>query len=189
MRSRKWLAGIFLLPFILSGCGVAGLGGGGTTAPAVVSTPRPAPSDRPTASEPGAKAESADPSEARARGTFTADNGVRVDVVVVGLTRRGRLLDLVLSVTPRQPGTAYVNLTAVTGAGPEAVTLVDRVNLKRHLVVKDADGGALDPPILTLKVNQATTLTYTFAAPPENVAAMDLSISTWPPFRDLPVES
>jgi len=117
-----------------------------------------------------------------------------VDIAVHGLKRRGKLLDLTISVTPHNPentGDGKINLFGLMGNQSLYVTLIDTVNLKRHLVVKDADGDALEPFSVNVQtmLDQQTVLNYTFAAPPENVTKMDVHVGDWAPFTDVPVES
>jgi hypothetical protein len=91
----------------------------------------------------------------------------------------------------------------VPGAGPNRLnayelngergldpSLIDPVNLKRYVVVKDSGGKELQTDeIFTHMTNEQTSSAYyTFAAPPQSVKAIDVQLGSWPTFRDVPVE-
>lgn len=180
MRMRPWTAGLVLVPMLLTGC----------------STSTPAARDEPVRVTP------ADPAGPRGTGrqepaatgplvktTLKITSELKADVVILEMRRRGKLLNLVMSVTARMSdGTTFINMSEVTSSGETAVTLVDPVNLKRHLIVRDSNGTLLQPQKLTLEIGVATTLSYTYAAPPEAVTAMDVVIGGSPPIRDVPVQ-
>lgn len=138
-----------------------------------------------------------DTTTAIAKATYNAPFApdATVEVAVHGLNRRGRLLDLVFSLTPRVPGgdqsDQRINPYRILGRQSLNVTLIDTVNLKRHLVVKDSRGRELKPDDVWTNtlIGRQLVLTYTFAAPPEDVTKMDVHIANWPPFTDVPVES
>jgi hypothetical protein len=210
MRTRSRIATAFLLSLTLSACGLPGLGGGGTSpptpsvnapsvnapsvsAPSVSAPSVSAPSANPDApgdQDPQATATTSEPSRAPAKAlaktTFGSGATLSADVAVLGLRRRGKLLDLVLSFTPHsKKGDTYISIEEWTGAGPAVITLVDSVNLKRYLVVRDSKDQPLQPPDWILKVDEPATRTYTFPAPDASVTALDVSIGGWPPFRDI----
>ncbi|MBT2224993.1 hypothetical protein [Nonomuraea sp. NEAU-A123] len=202
MRTRKWLAAAFLLPLALGGCAVPGLGPDHTVTPSSPGSflpPPNAPSANPATpaeqqpTNPQTTASQAtDPqgSGALAKATFGAGTPTSADVLVLSLKRRGKLLDLVLSITPHsEKGETYISVEEFTGAGPTAITLVDSVNLKRYLVVRDSQDQPLQPAYWILKMEEAAIRTYTFPAPEGDVTSLDVSIGGWPPFRDVPVTS
>ncbi|WP_106246067.1 hypothetical protein [Allonocardiopsis opalescens] len=113
--------------------------------------------------------------------------GVELTLTVHELRRQGRLLHLVYSVA--HDGDEELSLWDFDDAWD--VALVDSVNLRRHSVVADGDQEELAPYRVDteIPVGAAAPLGYVFAAPPEDVTAMDVYISTFPPFRDVPVSS
>ncbi|GAA2603804.1 hypothetical protein SMC26_03830 [Actinomadura fulvescens] len=119
----------------------------------------------------------------------TADSTLgKVDLGIAGLTVRGRLAHLIVSLTPHvPPGRPSPTLYRLNGTND--ASLLDTVNLKRYVVVKDSGGSQLGPGIHDDLNNDApNTLTFTFAAPPENVKAVDVQIGKFPIFRDVPIE-
>ncbi len=136
------------------------------------------------------------PTPARATATFPAPfaKGATVDVALHGLKRRGRLLDLTFSLTPHAPegsgAREKLSPYRILGQNSFNVTLIDTVNVKRHVVVKDSEGKTLKPDdvFTTILLDQPGFLTYTFAAPPADVTHMDVHIADWTPFYDVAVE-
>lgn len=128
----------------------------------------------------------ADPGKVIQQATFDGPKG-KFELGVVGLTARGRLADLTLTLTPHYPGkTSVLAVGYFTGVYPE-VTLVDPVNLKRYLVVKDSSGKMLGAGNESYNIDQPNTLSYTFAAPPEDVETLDVYFASFPPFRGVQV--
>ncbi|GAB2855816.1 hypothetical protein GCM10022221_64240 [Actinocorallia aurea] len=146
-----------------------------------------------TKAEPGEAASQqtasvADPGKVIQQASFDGPKG-KFELGVVGLTARGKLADLTLTLTPHYPGLPQPSVLAVgyfTGVYPE-VTLVDPVNLKRYLVVKDSSGKMLGAGNEAYNIDQPNTLSYTFAAPPEDVTTLDVYFAGFPPFRTIPV--
>lgn len=136
------------------------------------------------------------PTQTLAKATFPAyfTKGATVDVAIHRLKRRGRLLELSFSLTPHAPvgsgARESLNPYRLLGRSSFHVALIDTVNLRRHRVVKDSSGKELKPDDVwtTILLDQPNLLTYTFAAPPENVTKMDVHVANWPPFHDIPVE-
>jgi hypothetical protein len=98
-----------------------------------------------------------------------------------------------MRVTPRLPAGApdqTPNLYELNGRNGLGASLIDPVNLKRYVVVKDTSGKDLQTDYIMVHTrnNQPSLHTYTFAAPPENVKALDLQYGSWPTFRNVPVE-
>lgn len=119
----------------------------------------------------------------------TADSTMgKVDLGIAGLTVRGKLANLVVSLTPHAtPGANSPTLYRLNGSND--ASLLDTVNLKRYVVVKDSAGNTLGPDLHgDLNNNAANTLNFTFAAPPDNVKAVDVQIGKFPIFRDVPIE-
>ncbi|MFD0900765.1 hypothetical protein [Actinomadura sediminis] len=115
-----------------------------------------------------------------------------VEIAVMGLRVRGRLATLTVQMTPRLPAggpdeTSPYKLNGNDGIDP---ALIDPVNLKRYVVVEDSGGAELATDDITTDLDngKAGTLQFTFAAPPENVKAVDLQFGSWPTFRNIPVE-
>lgn len=128
------------------------------------------------------------------KGTFDspAAQGAKVDIAIMGLRTKGRLATLNVQFTPHVPagGPDRINAYGLNGEHGLGTSLIDPVNLKRYVVVKDSGGKELETDdIFTNMTNdQATPFYFTFAAPPENVKTVDVQIGSWPTFRDIPVE-
>ncbi|WP_143590294.1 hypothetical protein [Thermoactinospora rubra] len=203
MRSLFVSAGVVMaMVTASSGCGL--LPGQGASPPAAES-PQDAEPKKDTEPKKDAeqqdsdgRAVTTDPATVLAKATYDSpfqEQG-KVDVAVHSLTRRGKLVDLVFSLTPRlpsgvEPKERKVSPYDIVGDKSFEVTLIDTVNLKRHMVVKDSAGKELKPDDVwtNILVGQQLVMTYTFAAPPENVTSMDVHVSDWAPFRDVPVSS
>ncbi|GAA4224597.1 hypothetical protein GCM10022254_04410 [Actinomadura meridiana] len=129
-----------------------------------------------------------------ANGTFAtpAAAGAKVDVGILGLKVSGRLATLNFQLTPRLPTGDQGALSPydLNGKHVLGTSLIDPVNLKRYVVVKDSRGRELATDDLFTKLtnNQPGHLNATFAAPPENVKSVDVQIGSWPTFRNIPVE-
>ena len=130
-----------------------------------------------------------------ASGTFDTPlvAGGKVDIAVMDLRARGRLATLTIRITPHLPAnhsdqspTPY----ELNGNNRPGASLIDPVNLKRYVVVKDSSGSEMQSNELSTDINnnQPAILTYTFAAPPENVKAVDVQFGSWPTFRTIPVK-
>lgn len=128
------------------------------------------------------------------KGTFDSPiaQGAKLDIAVMGLRAKGRLATLTVQLTPHVPpgGPTRVNAYRLNGEHGLGTALIDPVNLKRYVVVKDSGGKELqtDEIFTNMANDQPTPFYFTFAAPPENVKSADLQIGTWPTFRDVPVE-
>ncbi|WP_143220927.1 hypothetical protein [Actinomadura sp. CNU-125] len=127
-----------------------------------------------------------------AQGTFDSPHveGATVDIAVMGLKAQGRLATLTVRLTPHMPpGERNASLIRLHGAHV-ATFLIDPVNLKRYVPVKDSSGRVMQPSDLGTRLTHghATALVYTFAAPPENVPAVNVQVGVWPTFRNIPVE-
>ncbi|MFC6878326.1 MULTISPECIES: hypothetical protein [Actinomadura] len=128
------------------------------------------------------------------QGTFPSaiSSGATVDIAIFGLKARGKLATLTVRYTPHIPpgGDGNPNPYNLNGGNNLGTSLIDPVNLKRYVVVSDSNGKPLQTDDIFAHVanNQAGNFYYTFAAPPENVKAMDVQIGSWPTFRNVPVE-
>lgn len=128
------------------------------------------------------------------KGTFDSpiSPGAKVDIAIMGLKVGGRLATLTTQMTPRIPpgGEDNPNPYELNGRNGLGTSLIDPVNLKRYVVVKDSRGKELETDDIFTHIanNQTGTFTYTFAAPPENVKTVDVQIGAWPTFRNIPVE-
>jgi len=198
MYRRTWIPGILVPAFALSGCGFLGMQGDvaavqNTTQNTAAHAQQNASSER---KDPNGAA-TTDTTKALAKATYSAPFAPKgtVDVAVHSLKRRGKLVDLVFSITPHvPPGVQFDDELSpfdILGDQSFNVTLIDTVNVKRHVVVKDSEGKELKPDDVwtETRIDQPLVLTYTFAAPPENVTTMDVHIANWAPFTDVPVES
>ncbi|MFC5749511.1 hypothetical protein [Actinomadura rugatobispora] len=119
-------------------------------------------------------------------------NGAKIDIAVMGLQVRGKLATLTVRLTPHVPADHSdqgPSPYALNGRHAIGASLLDPVNLKRYVVVRDSSGKALqtDDIFTDIRNNQPGLLTYTFAAPPENVKALDVQYGSWPLFRNVPV--
>ncbi|MBE1534183.1 hypothetical protein [Actinomadura algeriensis] len=127
-----------------------------------------------------------------AQGTFDSPNveGATVDIAVMGLKAQGRLATLTVLLTPRMPADERRGRLVRIHGGPLTTSLIDPVNLKRYVPVADSTGATLQPSGMDtwLAHGNATALVYTFAAPPENVPAVNVQVGVWPTFRNIPVE-
>ena len=128
------------------------------------------------------------------QGTFDspAAVGAKVDIAIMGLKAKGKLATLTVQFTPHVPGAEprRINAYGLNGDRGLGTSLIDPVNLKRYVVVKDSGGKELETDDIFTKMtnDQATPFSFTFAAPPENVKSIDVQIGLWPMFRDIPVE-
>ena len=162
---------------LVAGCSA---GGGGDGAP-------PKAADAPRSAEtPQSDVAVADPGRTIAQAAFDGPKG-KFELAVVSLTARGRLANLTLTLTPHYEGKESALAFIYFGGNAPVVSLVDPVNLKRYLVVKDSEGNSLGSGNENYNIGQPNTLSYTFAAPPENVASVDVQFDDYPPFRDVPV--
>ncbi|MEU8122732.1 hypothetical protein AB0C21_28815 [Spirillospora sp. NPDC049024] len=117
--------------------------------------------------------------------------GAKVDIAVMGLKVKGKLANLTVRFTPRVPGNpGRLDAYDLNGKNGLGTSLIDPVNLKRYVVVRDAGDKELQThEIFTpMPNNQPTLFFFSFAAPPESVKAVDVQIGSWPTFRDIPVQ-
>ncbi|MEV5709107.1 hypothetical protein [Actinoallomurus sp. NPDC052274] len=118
--------------------------------------------------------------------------GATVDIAILELKAGGRLADLTVSMTPHVPAngaTQRITPYRLNGETTLGVFLIDTVNLKRYLVVKDSSGHELQTDYVTTNIanDQPGQLSFTFAAPPKGVDRIDVQIGNWPIFRDVPI--
>lgn len=74
----------------------------------------------------------------------------------------------------------------------DGISLVDGVNGKRHLVARDERGYCVCSTALSgvfLEAGGVVVLSATFAAPPDDVTAMDVEVPLFGTFTGVPVES
>ncbi|WP_433477271.1 hypothetical protein ACQPZP_09570 [Spirillospora sp. CA-142024] len=128
------------------------------------------------------------------KGTFDSPEaqGAKVDIAIMGLKVKGKLATLTVQFVPHVPGAQpnQINAYGLNGERGLDTSLIDPVNLKRYVVVKDSSGRELQTDdIFTHMTNdQPTSSFYTFAAPPDSVKSIDVQLGNWPTFRDVPVE-
>ncbi|MGP4023829.1 hypothetical protein [Actinomadura sp. 3N407] len=128
------------------------------------------------------------------KGTFDSPiaSGAKIDIAIMGIKVRGKLAILTTQFTPHIPpgGETNPNPYELNGKNGLGTSLIDPVNLKRYVVVKDSSGDEMETDDIFTHIanNQTGNFSYTFAAPPENVKAVDVQIGSWPTFRNIPVE-
>ena len=210
MNRRIWLPGLLVCAVAVSGCGLVQRDVTARQGPAESAAADERPNaasgqdtadaegrDPSTGQDDAAQDSAVDPNKVIVKAVYDATFAPKatVEVAVHRFKRRGRLLDLVISLTPRVPegveAPQRLNPFRVNGEQVFEVSLVDTVNLKRHHVVLDSRRNSLGSNRLftTILLGQRTMLNYKFAAPPENVTKMDVYIGNWPPFTDVPLES
>lgn len=118
--------------------------------------------------------------------------GGKVEIAIMGLQVRGKLMVLTIRLTPHLPqgSTEKTNpyeLNDETSLAPE---LIDTVNLKRYVVVKDNQEKEVksDDVMLPIHNEQPGMATYSFASPPADVKSLDVHYGIWPTFTNVPVQ-
>jgi hypothetical protein len=139
-----------------------------------------------------ATAPTANPNKPIVKATFESPitPGAKVDIAILELKVTGQLAQLTLAITPHVVGgDGNPSVYGLNGDQSPDVTLIDPVNLKRYVVVKDSAGQELQPNyIATNLANERPNLqTYMFAAPQGDVRSVDVVFGKWPPFRNVPV--
>jgi hypothetical protein len=168
-------AALAAVPLLLAGCTGGGDGGG----------------DRGEAAA-GASAEpSSGATEVVGETTlpYSGRDGEAV-VEVHALRARGELVQLTLTFTAEGGDDgATASLYDLWGSAGSSPYLVDTASLNRHDVVAPEGGSPLAPDVVgtSLSFGEPRSLSYTFAAPPENVASMDVYVGAAPPVTDVPV--
>ncbi|WP_158079491.1 hypothetical protein [Actinomadura sp. CNU-125] len=119
----------------------------------------------------GGRAPSAERGDPVAKQTFTSPlaKGATVDIAIMGLSVSGKLAVLDLQYTPHVTGgSGSSSLAQLHGIEPP-VALIDSVNLKRYVVVRDSSDSALQSDLVygSTHNEQPAALQFTFAAPPE----------------------
>lgn len=103
---------------------------------------------------------------------------------------RGQLATLTLTWTPHGIGSDADSINDMNGGVGDngEISMVDTVNLKRYVIVKDSEGYGLESDKVDTQAanDQAVPATYTFAAPPAN-ASMDVYLDQRPVFESVPV--
>jgi len=116
-----------------------------------------------------------------------------VTIAVQDLRVDDKLMNLDVVVTPEDPDESAdhdISLFDVNGENTLDVTLVDPVNLKRYLVVRDSDNTQLAPSDVGLEAlnGGAMTGTWVFAAPPPDVQRLDVYFGEYAPLRGVQVQ-
>lgn len=137
-----------------------------------------------------AAAPTANPDKPVVKATFDSPiaPGAKVDIAVLELKVTGKLAQLTLAITPHVVGGDNdTNVYELNGSQGPDVALIDTVNLKRYVVVKDSSGQELQPNYITTRLanERPNVQTYFFAAPP--VRNVDLVFGRWAPFRNVPI--
>jgi len=139
-----------------------------------------------------AVAPTGDPKKPIVKATFDSPigPGAKVDIAILDLRVTGKLAQLTLAITPHVVGgDDKPNVYELNGGQGPDVSLIDTVNLKRYMVVKDSSGRPLEPDYITTQLanEQSNQQTYFFAAPPPSVRNVDVVFGRWAPFRNVPV--
>jgi hypothetical protein len=122
---------------------------------------------------------------------------VTVDLIVRGLTVRGRTATLRITAIPRGwRGATRDEFPALyelnPGPSSEGVSaqLIDPVNLRRHLPLEDSEGESVATMTYAGQNGdgQPIEASWIFAAPPGDVRSMDVQVGNWPIFREVPVD-
>ncbi|MWA07076.1 hypothetical protein F8568_043420 [Actinomadura sp. LD22] len=116
----------------------------------------------------------------------------KVEVAVMSLQVRGKLAILTVRLTPHLPqgSPEKTNPYELNDEIPLAPELIDTVNLRRYVVVKDNQQKEVqtDDVMSPIYNEQAGVATYSFAAPPANVQSVDVHYGHWPAFKNVPVQ-
>ncbi|KAB2388841.1 hypothetical protein [Actinomadura montaniterrae] len=116
----------------------------------------------------------------------------KVEVAVMSLQVRGKLAILTVRLTPHLPqgSPEKTNPYELNDEIPLAPELIDTVNLRRYVVVKDNQQKEVqtDDVMAPIYNEQAGVATYSFAAPPANVQSVDVHYGHWPAFKNVPVQ-
>ncbi|MBV2364335.1 hypothetical protein ACFPZ0_21290 [Streptomonospora nanhaiensis] len=122
---------------------------------------------------------------------YTVADG-EAEVQIHALQVQGDLMHLTVTITAGdtgdgQDGASMYDLWSSFGAYPY---LVDSVNLNRHEVVRAGNAHRLGPDVVetTLTFGEPREVSYTYAAPPEDVETMDLYAGSLPPVTGIPVQ-
>jgi hypothetical protein len=121
-------------------------------------------------------------------------SGATVGIDVLGINVQGELATLRVRFSPHYPSKSPDETISLydmsnNSLDPIDVSLVDPVGLKRYLVVKDSNNETLgSDEVYTEAVNNSSVIAhYTFAAPPANVAKIDVQLGPFPPINDVPI--
>jgi hypothetical protein len=160
------------------------------------------PTDRETSTAAGP--EPAEPPEALAASESTID-GKTIRLEVTELARSGGIVALTFRLTMDQPPAdeiddrAQVSDTFDDGlsegdgeayATLDGISLIDTENRKRHLVARDSEGVCVCDGELSgafVHPDAPLTLSASFAAPPEDVEAVDVVIPRFGTLKDVPL--
>ncbi|GAA1561447.1 hypothetical protein GCM10009678_50380 [Actinomadura kijaniata] len=140
-----------------------------------------------TAVDKGDGPKAPDPGKPVVKTTVNTSDGP-TELAVVGLNARGRLAHLTMMINTANATGVGDSLYTLNGGEVPAVSLLDPVNLKRYVVVKDSAGTELGAGNAYVRAAKPTALSYTFPAPPENVQAVDVQFGRLTTFRNVPVE-
>jgi uncharacterized protein YggE len=188
---RAWTVGLAALAALA----VAGCGGGDTKTVTVSSSGSSGGGTSKAPADSGDGGGSVDTSDALAKQTVRAlgARDATVEIAILDMKVQDRLMRTTIAFSPKYPNASpdeQISLYDMNGKSPLYVTLVDPVNLKRYIAVKDSSGQSLAADeVSTDTLNGGTaTGTYTFAAPPADVAKLDVQVGEWPTFTDVQVQ-
>jgi hypothetical protein len=191
LKLRRWTIGLAAVAALaLAGCGgddaktvTVGASGGGTSQ---------ASADEGDSDGGGGSVDTSDALATKTvRGVGSKDG--TVEIAIVGLKVEDRLMRLTLAFSPKYPSVTpgeTISLYDMNGNSPLYVTLVDPVNLKRYIVVKDSSGSDLAADNVSTDTPSGGTVSasYTFAAPPADVDKIDVTVGEWPTFSDVAIQ-
>ena len=184
------------LAFVLA-AGLVGIAGcGDTSGPRAadgqgLAAGQPAPADTAAAVAGGQAPVTAPDGPVLASRTATL-GGQPIRAQLVLLRRTGSLAQLVVRLTNTGKGDALIQ--GGLGSGPadhtvSGISLIDSVNRKRHVVVRDSTGGCLcSRTEISLAPGQSAHLSATFAAPPPDVRKVVVDVPTYGAFVDIALE-
>lgn len=190
MRRTVMMVGLGVSAALLaSGCQLAGGDGGAQARPS--HTSQVGDSAPATASPQAAAATSGAPRVTKSvTKQVPGKQGATFTIGYSGLRVKGQLAVLTLVWTPHGIGTDTFGMYDLVGQDTpgSTVTLIDKANLKRYVVVSDSDNHSLHTDTVTAKTgnNQPMTTTFWFAAPPAN-ADLDVTLGDQPIFESVQV--
>lgn len=212
MRTTTQAGLAIMIALSVSACSLAG-GSDEPSTPPPASAPATVPAGGPAATSTGSTTTPAAPTPAdpgqsggnaqlgQPAGTRTSSSsGQPLEITLYPVVRDGSTAHLNLTMT--SPGDAVLSVGSLlsdanpeasdsTGTAADGIQLVDGKNAKLYLVASDGAGHCLctrDLRFLTLKDGAQVILSATFAAPPADVATVDVVVPSFGTVKDVPVQ-
>jgi uncharacterized protein YfiM (DUF2279 family) len=149
----------------------------------VSQSPEPSQSSADSAEDQGASGD-----DVVARATTATTSGAEMEISVHQAVVEEQLLRIRVSYKLTQATEETYSAYDLAGKTDPGVYLIDNVNLQRYSVVV-SDGDLLASDVVTTQGVGGPTLTYYFAAPPEDVNSLSLAFNAAPwPAIDVPIE-